>query len=228
MPANLNFTRIHNYMLMKRWIYFLGHLAIITILTSFAKFSIAPEVVEVPEELKTVLQELNCVEYNTTSDIETQPLTLVVLGNSFIGFKEAVAFKESQGKYSSINTLGYLGKYQFGANTLRLMGVYDTQMFLEDPILQETLFELNVARNKWILRRDIKRFVGKRINGTEITESGIVAAAHLAGAGNVKKYLRSYGKTDFSDVYGSTIAYYMDRFGGYDISEVKPAHNPKV
>jgi len=215
-------------MLMKRWIYFLGHLAIITILTSFATLSVATDVVEIPEELKTGLEELHWAENQPMAVLETRTPTSIFLGNTFLGFKEAVAFKESQGRYSTINTLGYLGKYQFGANTLRLMGVSDTQLFLGDPVLQENLFELNVARNKWILRRDIKRFVGKHINGVEITESGIVAAAHLAGAGNVKKYLRSYGKIDFSDAYGSTIAYYMKRFAGYDISEVKPKHNPKV
>jgi hypothetical protein len=50
----------------------------------------------------------------------------------------------------------------------------------------------------------------------------------LAGAGNVKKYLRSYGKNDFSDAYGSTIAYYMKKFNGFDISSVKSVHNPRV
>ena len=43
--------------------------------------------------------------------------------------------------------------------------------------------------NKWILRKDIKRRVGKVINGVKIIESGILAAAHLSGAGNVKKIL---------------------------------------
>src|SRR5210317_1730319 len=36
------------------------------------------------------------------------------LGKSFVGFKEAIAFKESRGDYKIVNTLGYLGKYQFG------------------------------------------------------------------------------------------------------------------
>ena len=36
------------------------------------------------------------------------------IGNSFNGFREAVGFKESRGKYHVVNTLGYLGKYQFG------------------------------------------------------------------------------------------------------------------
>jgi len=219
---------IINYTLMKRWIYFLGHLAIITILTSFAKFSIAPTFGEVPMELKGGSEELDWVEQNPDILSNHGSYTSVSLGKSFVGFKEALAFKESQGKYSTINTLGYLGKYQFGASTLKLMGVRDTDMFLGNPALQENLFELNVARNKWILRRDIRRFVGKKINGVVITESGMVAAAHLAGAGNVKKYLRSYGQMDFSDAYGSTVAYYMRKFAGYDLSQIKAKHNPKV
>ena len=214
---------------MKRWIYFLGHLAIITILTSFATFSTVLRTVEVPSELKGGLERSALVVSNLeAADVSDLTSSSVLLGKSFIGFKEAMGFKESQGNYSTVNTLGYLGKYQFGASTLKLMGVTDTAVFLENAALQEHIFELNVARNKWILRRDIKRFVGKRINGTVITESGIVAAAHLAGAGNVKKYLRSYGQTDFSDAYGSTVTYYIKRFGGYDVSEIKATHNPKI
>ncbi|WP_394348958.1 hypothetical protein [Pareuzebyella sediminis] len=150
------------------------------------------------------------------------------LGSSYIGFKEALAFKESQGNYFTTNTLGYLGKYQFGIGTLQLMGVYNATRFLNDPVLQEKVFQTNIARNKWILRRDIKRFVGKQIAGVEITESGILAAAHLAGAGNVKKYLRSWGAYDVSDSYGTSIAIYMRKFSGYDVSHVLPRHNPKV
>lgn len=75
--------------------------------------------------------------------------------------------------------------------------------------------------NKWILRRDIKRFVGKRINGVIVTESGILASAHLAGAGNVKKYLRSYGKIRFNDAFGTSINSYLKKFGGYEMSSIK-------
>jgi hypothetical protein len=140
------------------------------------------------------------------------------LDKSFIGFKEALAFKESRGDYFTVNTYGYLGKYQFGKHTLELIGVYNTDQFLNDPELQEKAFIANAARNKWILRRDIKRFVGKQIDGILITESGILAAAHLAGPGSVKKYLRSYGAIGFSDAYGTSIRNYMKRFSGYDTS----------
>ena len=150
------------------------------------------------------------------------------LGKSFTGFKEELGFKESQNNYFRVNSLGYLGKYQFGRSTLELIGINDTKHFLNTPELQEKAFIANAERNKWVLRRDIKRFVGKRINGILITESGILAAAHLAGPGGVKKYLRSYGVNGFEDAYGTSIKYYMKRFQGYDTSKVKPNKKARV
>ncbi|WP_430412974.1 hypothetical protein [Kordia sp.] len=149
-------------------------------------------------------------------------------GKKYLGFKEAVAFKESQGNYFVVNTLGYLGKYQFGKGTLEMIGIYNPQAFLNSPKLQEKAFEANASRNKWILRRDIKRSVGKKINGVVVTESGILAAAHLAGPGSVKKYLRSGGAQGFADAYGSTVSYYMKRFAGYDVSSIKANKKARV
>jgi len=150
------------------------------------------------------------------------------LGKNYVGFKEAVAFKESRGNYKIVNQYGYMGKYQFGKGTLNLIGVYDAQLFLETPELQEAAFYANASRNKWILIRDIARFEGKKINGILITESGILAAAHLAGPGSVKKYLRSWGANSFSDGFGTTIGSYIKRFAGYDTSFVKPDKRAKA
>ena len=150
------------------------------------------------------------------------------LGKSFIGFKEAVGFKESQGRYSVVNTFGYMGKYQFGKGTLKLIGVYNTRTFIKDPNIQEKAFEANLSRNKWVLRRDIKRFSGRVIGGVRVTESGILAAAHLGGPGNVKKFLRSYGENVFSDAYGSSVRYYMKKFAGFDTSSIEENKKAKV
>lgn len=143
------------------------------------------------------------------------------LQNDFVGFKEALAFKESQGKYKAVNTLGYLGKYQFGKTTLKRFNIYNTTDFLNNPELQERAFVALCSVNKWILRKDIKRSVGTKINGIIITESGILAAAHLSGAGNVKKYLRSGGAHNLSDAYGTSIQNYMKKFANYNVSEIK-------
>ena len=148
--------------------------------------------------------------------------------NLYIGFKEALAFKESRGNYRKVNSLGYLGKYQFGETTLNRIRIYDTHSFLNDPKLQEDAFYALCSLNKWILIRDIKRSVGKKINGIEITESGILAAAHLAGAGNVKKYLRSNGEINAYDAYGSDVQHYMKKFAGYDTSFIKPVKNARL
>ncbi len=214
---------------MKRWISFFGHLAIVVVLTSFGTYTVTnTQKVQLPSELVVSGQSIVDRPSLSQESQDTSMESLVFLDKDFIGFREAVGFKESQGNYNTTNTLGYLGKYQFGAGTLKLLGVHNTKSFLGNPAIQEKVFQLNVERNKWILRRYIKSFVGKKINGIVISESGIIAAAHLAGAGNVKKYLRSYGKTDFSDAYGSNIAYYMKRFSEFDISTIKAVHNPKV
>ncbi len=209
---------------MRKWMRNSSPLIIAFILLSFA---FMPSKVVVPETLKVT--EPTEVLFPKNKTLFSAPsVAPPFLGSSYVGFKEALAFKESQGDYFSINTLGYLGKYQFGIGTLQLMGVHDATSFLNNPALQEEVFMTNIARNKWILRRDIKRFEGKRIKGVEVTESGMLAAAHLAGAGNVKKYLRSYGQYDMKDSYGTSIAKYIRKFSGYDVSDVSPKRNPKV
>lgn len=150
------------------------------------------------------------------------------VGLSYTGFKEALAFKESRGRYGIVNTLGYMGKYQFGIGTLVLLGNFNEDQFLHSPELQERVFDANIARNKWILRKDLKRFAGTVIKGILITESGMLAAAHLAGAGNVKKYVRSKGAYQVADAYGTTIQDYLTSFAGYSVGAICPEQSPKV
>lgn len=187
-----------------------------------------------PEQYSTHGLEL---DFNTPKEIamattKAKPKKVAVytpyLGKSFQAFREAVGFKESRGNYFTVNTFGYLGKYQFGKSTLEMIGISNPTQFLNTPELQEKAFIANSKRNKWILRKDIKRFEGKTISGVEITESGIIAAAHLAGPGSVKKFLRSYGSSNVADGYGSTVRYYMKRFAGYDTSIIKADRKAKV
>ena len=121
-----------------------------------------------------------------------------------------------------------MGKYQFGRETLKRFKIYNTNNFLKTPELQEKAFIAYCKVNKWILRKDIKRSVGKTINGVKITESGILAAAHLSGAGNVKKYLRSNGVFKFNDAFGTSIRSYMKKFAGYDVSNIDANRKPLV
>lgn len=140
--------------------------------------------------------------------------------DSFVSFKEALAFKESRGQHWRVNTLGYMGKYQFGKVTLAHFGVTDTTAFLNSVRLQERVFIQNLRYNNNSLKSYIKKYEGKTIAGVEVTQSGMLAAAHLSGPGGVRKFLKSKGRRSNKDAYGSSVRSYMKKFGGYDLSDV--------
>jgi hypothetical protein len=152
----------------------------------------------------------------------------IFLKKDFNGFKEKLAFRESGGRYHCINKFGYIGKYQFNLSTLKMFKIYNGKKFLNNPELQEKVFLMNMQRNKWILRKDINWFVGSVINGLEITESGILAAAHLSGPGNVKKFLRGNGKADLKDAFGTSISNYLNYFKNFDMSFVEGIKKPRI
>jgi hypothetical protein len=131
-------------------------------------------------------------------------------------FLTDIGFRESGNRYDIINKWGYMGKYQFGKSTLKGLGFKVTKNeFLSNPQLQEEAMIALLLHNKEKLQKYIDVFDGQTINGMLITESGILAAAHLGGQGSVKRYFK-HGKV-FRDGYGTKITSYMEKFSGYDI-----------
>jgi hypothetical protein len=155
-------------------------------------------------------------------------LNVPFTGKFFIGYKEAIAFRESQGKYKKINSLGYLGKYQFGTETLKTVGVKDSRQFLNSPKMQEQAFIALVAKNKSELKDIIEKYEGRIVSGIRVTESGILAAAHLGGVGSVKKFFRNNGNRYYKDAYGTSIRSYMRDFGGYETAGIVADSNARV
>ena len=155
-------------------------------------------------------------------------LNIPFTGNFFIGFKEAIGYRESESKYKKVNSLGYLGKYQFGIETLKSVGVRNSTVFLNSPEMQEKAFIALLAQNKWELKKEIEKYSGTLLNGIYVTESGILAAAHLGGPGSVKKYFKNKGKRFFRDAYGTSIQSYMKAFGGYDTSFIVADSNATI
>jgi hypothetical protein len=127
-----------------------------------------------------------------------------------------IGLRESGNRYDIVNQFGYMGKYQFGKSTLKTLKIKVTpDAFLNSPDLQEYAMLQNLYYNKKKLQKYIDKFDGQEINGILVTESGILAAAHLGGAGSVKKYFRS-GKV-MQDGNGVKITSYMKQFSGYDL-----------
>lgn len=212
--------------MIKKWIYYSSIALVTAFITLGFKSTSHNSLNEVKQDEASFYNfpSFEEIEYETDFFNFNFPYT----GKTFTGFKEAVAFKESQGKYTLINSLGYMGKYQFGSAALRAIGIKNNSEFLSNPRLQEKAFKALLAKNKWELRDEIEEFEGKVINGVVISESGILAAAHLGGAGSVKKFFRNNGKRTIKDNYGTSLESYMKKFGGYDTSFIEANSNAKI
>ena len=173
----------------------------------------------------------NNIDYSVKLNIHSNiyvPVPFTV--RDFVGFKNFLGFFESGSNYNKVNRFGYLGKYQFGKGTLKMYGVRNLSEYKGNPELQEKVFLMNVMRNKWILRREISWYSNRYLNGTYISESGIIAAAHLSGPGNVKKFLRSHCNPDLNkrDANGTSISDYLNIFKDYDLENIPAIQKPKI
>lgn len=166
------------------------------------------------------------IEFKSSYNYIPIPFTV----KDYVGFKNFLGFFESGSNYNKVNRFGYMGKYQFGKETLKMYGVRNLSDYKSNPALQEEVFLMNVMRNKWILRREISWYSDRYLNGIYVSQSGIIAAAHLSGPGNVKKYLRSHCDPDLNkrDANGTSISDYINIFKDYNLENIPAIRKPKI
>lgn len=149
----------------------------------------------------------------------------VVPGMNFKSYADKVGERESRNNYKAENTIGYLGKYQFGAQALEDLGFIKPgaskkgknkevlndpknwnlaggkQEFLNSPDLQENAFALYTSKNYGALVR--LKVLNK--DSTAEEKAGYLMAAHLLGPGGALKLKQGeVGK----DAYGTTSSSY--------------------
>ena len=158
-------------------------------------------------------------------------------------FLNDLGARESGGNYKAYNKYGYAGKYQMGEAALIDCGYYkktskvynndwsgiftgkdgvnSIKDFLNNPQAQENA-KICFKKKQWSYLKAVgaNQYVGKMINGYTITPSGLLAGAHLKGAGSVAKYLKSGGKLAEKDGFGTSVEEYMKKFAGYDVSQI--------
>jgi hypothetical protein len=151
--------------------------------------------------------------------------------------------RESAGNYKAFNRFGYAGKYQMGeaalidagyyqkhsrkynndwsGEFLGKDGIYSIQDFLDNPKAQENA-QIIFKKKQWnyLKAAGAHNYLGLIINGFVITPSGLLAGAHLKGAGSVIQYLHSGGKNIPKDGFGTSIESYIKQFANYDVSEI--------
>lgn len=158
----------------------------------------------------------------------------VTLSKTFDDFAKDIAHRESSGRWKVSNRYGYMGLYQIGRLALKdvsqrtndpelkgLHKVINKKAFDQNPHifpkdLQTRVFKELLKNNKHYLR-DYYSYVGKTVGGIEITESGMLASAHLVGQKGIKKFLRSDGKIDVTDGNGVKCSEYLRNFSNYNI-----------
>lgn len=135
-------------------------------------------------------------------------------------FKAEIAMRESSNNWKEYNPYGYIGKFQFGQAALEMTGFGHVSFvdFMNNPAVfpesdQETAMDSLLRYHEHLLRPYIEKFVGQYLqDSVKITRSGLLAAAHLAGPNNVKRFLKSNGKHNPSDQMGTHLSDYLTTF----------------
>lgn len=137
-------------------------------------------------------------------------------------YLDAIGHSESRNNPKAYNRYGYVGKYQFGYAARKSCGYGEVKFrdFIKNPTVwseedQEAAMITLMSKNESHLKDVIRRYNGKTIKGVTITKSGILAAAHLAGAGGVKRYFRNGSNP--RDAYGTGLEDYLFKFSGFNI-----------
>jgi len=147
-------------------------------------------------------------------------------------------FTESSGKYDTVNSLGYVGKYQMGAAALVDQGLVKrgtTEAQLKDPSVWIGGPGKPASRDEFLNNKQLQEDVMYKYtqsnyntlkkNGT-ITDStskeevaGLLSASHLGGTGNATKFYN--GKANASDAYGTGVGNYYAN-GVYAVQGAAP------
>lgn len=158
---------------------------------------------------------------------------------NYDAFLEAVGARESSGDYKIVNSIGFLGKYQMGEAALidsdyykkdgtakndwkdewtGKDGVNSKADFLDSPKAQENAIRTYMdVQWKYITNMGLDKAVGKTLSdGTTLTQSGMLAGAHLVGIGGLRDYIKSDGQTVPKDGNGTKISEYVKEFAGYE------------
>lgn len=141
----------------------------------------------------------------------------------------SLAVTESGGNFTAQNSetghggqAGHYGRLQFGHARLQdamRAGVIPEgttpQQFMANPALQER----TEAWHKQDMMRQagnlgLTQYIGQEINGTPITMDAILAMGHLGGMGGASKYLKSGGRHNPADSFGTSLADYARTHGG--------------
>ena len=164
---------------------------------------------------------------------------VALAAGGYAEFLQALAQRESSGNGRTVNNLGYAGLYQMGeaalidagyyrrdgtaandwkGNWTGKNGIHSLSDFLSNPS-EQTQAITGYHQVLWdqLTARGMDQRVGQDFQGVPITSSGLIAAAHLVGAGGLRQCLQGGACEDANH---TTASAYMSQFGGFDATPV--------
>ncbi|MFK7091129.1 M23 family metallopeptidase [Chromobacterium violaceum] len=151
---------------------------------------------------------------------------------------------EGGGAIGKVNSNGYSGKYQMGGSEIsatgRKLGYIDKKGnwtgknginskadWLKSNQAQDEFF-IEYTKSNWnALQNSMKKsninldsLIGKKVAGITITESGLLAASHLAGAGSVAEFIKTNGDKIAVDGSGKKMTDYLSMGANKDVSSI--------
>jgi hypothetical protein len=202
---------------------------------------IEPGTYSAPVDATKSAQSTGVANPPTIQDLRNQPPCDCSIGNltsaQLTAYYATIGKSESGGKYTVVNSIGYVGKYQFGYpalidggyvksscksnaqlnnpnNWLGKNGVDSLQAFLGNPTEQEAAMCALTKRNYTTMCK-----IGA-ITSEQPPEdiAGMLAVAHLLGPGGAKNYRNGQSG---ADAYGTTGATYFNK-GKYAVAVLAP------
>src|SRR5215208_4662832 len=156
------------------------------------------------------------------------------MAGTYQDFLYALGASESSNRYDFVS--GPAGYYRWDGTSANDLnngwtgkdGINSLSDFLNNPAVQDKWVGewFTYLWNTEFNDLGIKQYIGQSIGGVTITESGLLAGAHLVGAPALADYLRSGGTSAQADPNGTTAATYIAKFAGYDAGPVTGTLTP--
>jgi hypothetical protein len=182
---------------------------------------------EVPEDyLQYLLRNRDGTSYEPYTPNETPDEMMTRVRREGSGdLMSKLRQRESRGNYGITNSLGYTGAYQFGAPALETVGLLKPgagklgnkalknlanwtlpgglQEYLSNPVIQDEAMRRLMNANKSTLTK--MGLINRHTPEQDV--NGMLAAAHLAGPGGVRKMMRGANPRD---AYGTGAREYFN------------------
>jgi integrating conjugative element protein (TIGR03758 family) len=169
--------------------------------------------------------------------------TLAWAASEYSDYLAALSAKESGNNPASVNRYGFLGSFQMGESALIDVGYYRKDStpnvndwqgswtgknginskadFLANVVGQtQVISDYNSKQWSSIQTLGLDSYVGQTVGGILLTESGLLAGAHLVGVGGLKLFLTSNGTVVPSDANNTAITQYIEDFNGFNIAAI--------